>query len=49
MASSDETTEFIRLIAHSGTAQTALHHRTMIDRFDVSADLTRVRAPTLVV
>jgi DNA-binding winged helix-turn-helix (wHTH) protein/pimeloyl-ACP methyl ester carboxylesterase len=49
MASSDETTELIRLIAHSGTAQTALHHRTMIDRFDVSADLTRVRARTLVI
>jgi DNA-binding winged helix-turn-helix (wHTH) protein/pimeloyl-ACP methyl ester carboxylesterase len=49
MASSDETTELIRLIAHSGTAQTALHHRTIIDRIDVSADLARVRAPTLVI
>jgi len=49
MASSDETTEIIRLIAHSGTAQTALHHRTMIDRFDVSADLAHVQAPTLVI
>lgn len=49
MASSDETTELIHLIAHSGTAQTALHHRTMIDCIDVLADLTRVRAPTLVI
>ena len=49
MASSDETTELIRLIAHSGTAQTALHHRTLIDRIDVSADLARVRAPTRVI
>lgn len=49
MASSDETTEIIRLIAQSCSAQTALHHRTVIDRFDVSADLTRVQAPTLVI
>ena len=49
MASVDETSELIRLIAQSCTAQTALHHRTVIDRFDVSADLTRVRAPTLVI
>ena len=49
MASADETTEIIRLIAHSGPAQAALHHRTMIDRFDVSEDLQHVRAPTLVI
>jgi DNA-binding winged helix-turn-helix (wHTH) protein/pimeloyl-ACP methyl ester carboxylesterase len=49
MASVDETSELIRLIAQSCTAQTALHHRTVIDRFDVSADLTGVRAPTLVI
>lgn len=49
MASSDETSELIHLIAQSCTAQTALHHRRVIDRFDVSADLGRVRAQTLVI
>ncbi|MDJ1018096.1 MAG: alpha/beta fold hydrolase [Paracoccaceae bacterium] len=49
MASQEETTELIRLIAHSGPAEAALHHRTMIDRLDVSDDLQRVNAPTRVI
>jgi pimeloyl-ACP methyl ester carboxylesterase len=49
MASADETTELIRLIAQSSPAQAALQHRTLIDRFDVSEDLPRVRAPTRVI
>lgn len=49
MATGDEISELIKLIAHSSTAQAALHHRTVIDRFDVLADLSRVQAPTLVI
>ncbi len=49
MASAEETTELIRLIAHSGPAQAALHQRTLIDRFDVSGDLAQVKAPTRVI
>jgi pimeloyl-ACP methyl ester carboxylesterase len=49
MASADETTELIRLIAHSGPAEAALHHRTLIDRFDVTGDLARVAVPTRVI
>lgn len=49
MASADETTELIRLIARSGPAEDALHQRTVIDRFDVTADLPRVQAPTRVI
>jgi DNA-binding winged helix-turn-helix (wHTH) protein/pimeloyl-ACP methyl ester carboxylesterase len=49
MASAEETTELIRLISHSGTAEAALHQRTLIDRFDVLQDLPRVRAPTRVI
>ena len=49
MASAEEATELIRLISHSGTADTALHQRTLIDCFDVFEDLPRVRAPTRVI
>ena len=49
MATADETTELIRLIANSGTAEQALHHRELIDRIDVMGDLRGVRAPTRVV
>ena len=49
MASADETTELIRLIAQSSPAAAALQHRNLIDRFDVSGDLPRVRAPTRVI
>ena len=49
MASTEEVTELIRLIAHSGTAESALSHRMQIDHFDVSEDLSDVRAPTRVI
>ena len=49
MATFGETTEFIRLIANSGTPEEALVQRSLIDRLDVTDDLARVRAPTLVI
>lgn len=48
MATADETTELIRLIAHAGSTEDALLQRDIIDRLDVRADLGRVFAPTLV-
>ena len=49
MASYDETTEIILLIARSGTTADALRQRELIDKLDVSGDLPLVRAPTLVI
>ena len=49
MASFDEVTEIIRLISHAGTTEEALVQRNRIDNLDVSDDLGRVCAPTLVI
>ncbi|MDP5084643.1 MAG: alpha/beta hydrolase [Yoonia sp.] len=49
MASPDEITELIRLIAKSVSADAALKHRILIDQFDVMRDLQDVKAPTLVI
>lgn len=49
MASFDETTELIELIAHAGSAEDALVQRQIIDKLDVVEDLPHVRAPTLVI
>ena len=49
MASVEETTELIRLIANAGSTKDALLQRNLIDRLDVTGDLGAVRAPTLVV
>lgn len=49
MASFDETTELIELIAHAGSAEDALVQRQIIDKLDVVEDLPHARAPTLVI
>ncbi|MDA7428098.1 alpha/beta fold hydrolase [Primorskyibacter aestuariivivens] len=49
MATADEITELIRLIAHSGSPEEALIQRNLIDVLDVTADLAQVQAPTLVI
>lgn len=49
MASFDETTDLIRLIAHASNTEDALVQRNLIDNLDVTQDLAEVRAPTLVV
>ena len=49
MATFDETTELIRLIAHASSTEDVLLQRGLIDRLDVQDDLARVRAPTLVI
>lgn len=49
MASSDETTELIELIAHASSTEDALLQRRLIDALDVNDDLSKVRAPTLVI
>lgn len=49
MASSDDITAMIRLISQSASSEAALRHRILIDRFDVTGDLARVRAPTRVI
>ncbi|OSQ51358.1 alpha/beta fold hydrolase [Marivita geojedonensis] len=49
MASFEETTELIRLFAHASNTEDALFQRDLIDKLDVTEDLAKVRAPTLVV
>ncbi|WP_343117454.1 alpha/beta fold hydrolase [Ostreiculturibacter nitratireducens] len=49
MASFDETTELIQLIAHACSTEDALLQRNLIDKLDVLDDLPKVRAPTLVI
>jgi len=49
MASLDETTELIELIAHASSTEDALLQRRLIDALDVNDDLSKVRAPTLVI
>lgn len=49
MATPQETTELIRLISESVSAEDALRQRVLIDRFDVRSDLAQVRAPTRVI
>jgi DNA-binding winged helix-turn-helix (wHTH) protein/pimeloyl-ACP methyl ester carboxylesterase len=49
MASFDETTELIQLIAHACSTEDALLQRNLIDRLNVLDDLPNVRAPTLVI
>lgn len=49
MATADEITEMIRLIAHSGSPEEALVQRNLIDVLDVTGDLAKVQAPTLVI
>lgn len=49
MASFDETTDLIRLIAHASTTEDALLQRHVIDRLQVVDDLAKVVAPTLVI
>ncbi|NND21476.1 MAG: alpha/beta hydrolase [Boseongicola sp.] len=49
MAGAEQTTDLIRLIAHAGTTEDALLQRDLIDNLDVTEDLARVQAPTLVI
>lgn len=49
MASTDEITELIQLIAHACSTEEALLQRNLIDRLSVVEDLPRVRAPALVI
>lgn len=49
MASFEETTDLIRLIAHASSTEEALLQRTVIDRLHVVDDLAAVVAPTLVI
>jgi DNA-binding winged helix-turn-helix (wHTH) protein len=49
MATVEQTTELIRLIAHTGTTEDVVLQRDLIDRLDVTDDLGQVRAPTLVI
>lgn len=49
MASYDETTELVQLIAHSCSTDDALLQRNLIDRLNVLEDLANVRVPTLVI
>ena len=49
MASFEETTELIQLIAHACTTEDALLQRNLIDKLNVMDDLSKVRAPTLVI
>lgn len=49
MASFDETTELIRMIAHAGSTEEALLQRRLIDRLNVLDEMASVQAPTLVI
>ena len=49
MATPEETTEVIELIASASTTEDALLQRKLIDTLDVREELGRVRAPTLVI
>lgn len=49
MASFDETTDVINLIAHASSTDDALLQRKLIDNLNVVDDLGKVRAPTLVI
>ena len=49
MASFDETTELIQLVAHASTTEDALLQRNLIDKLNVLDDLAKVHAPTLVI
>jgi len=49
MASFDETTELVQLVAHAASTEDALLQRNLIDKLNVLDDLAKVRAPTLVI
>jgi len=49
MASAEESSDMIRLIAEAVSTEGALRHRRLIDQIDITQDLAQVRAPTRVI